>query len=760
MARVGRPTREDVLDKYEMMGVVGEGSYGTVHKARNKESGQIVAIKKFLEEDSNSFKIAKRELRALRQLRHENLVNMLEHARRRRRLFIIFEYVDGTRQQKTQYVRVRGETKINHVGGLIQKVVTNIENDADKPKENWTEYELWWPSQRKWLLKHHWMLEKYNIQADTELEFTKRNKSLFVELPNRKTLKVKANFSIDVLSVVRDICYLCEIRYHTEMSLVKTGQQIRDGALDSAQSPTIELKNTQETYGTMRAPARHGSKNEKLSSGTVLENTSDEDYKKLSAPSQKLDTETVQAAPKDLRQRAEETSRYLDSLKSLMEQGIQENSLVKLRFKYYSFSGLSEKSDVFRIHQMYEQLKYTVLTDDTPVSEDQALTLGAIQYFIDEFKGPDSKQAARHGSLENEPLSTSDDMIKAMLLALEQDLEGSSHQKQKQEKTSNSDSGLATKKTELCAFKSREDAFNRKKEAFKIDIPRAELTSDVSIKEKKFIVKIKPHTSDEIWLKFETDHDYCKWFAALKLGCKGQTMASPNYSLEINNLKEVIKIQTPSSLQRPVTLRDHPNFDPKYYVPRRLLRKLGPDAITQHILSQQDSISKTVKNCSTTAKRYYINTWQHIEDAGWAYFNVTFRKDSKKATYLALSSEKIMKLDDSGKVIISWWLQNLKEWKINWYADPKHVTLLFDSGNQTEKNGEDSNAIAFFIPSERNPTGNRKTQEYEQRRKLQVVHEYIGGYMFHYKNKTSEADRAESEQTLRSILEVSTPWHN
>ena len=266
----------------------------------------------------------------------------------------------------------------------------------------------------------------------------------------------------------------------------------------------------------MRAPARHGSKNEKLSSGTVLENTSDEDYKKLSAPSQKLDTETVQAAPKDLRQRAEETSRYLDSLKSLMEQGIQENSLVKLRFKYYSFSGLSEKSDVFRIHQMYEQLKYTVLTDDTPVSEDQALTLGAIQYFIDEFKGPDSKQAARHGSLENEPLSTSDDMIKAMLLALEQDLEGSSHQKQKQEynetptlQSANLKIAFPTRllqknfkqrfwisyeKTELCAFKSREDAFNRKKEAFKIDIPRAELTSDVSIKEKKYIVKIKPHT--------------------------------------------------------------------------------------------------------------------------------------------------------------------------------------------------------------------------------------------------------------------------
>ena len=91
-----------------------------------------------------------------------------------------------------------------------------------------------------------------------------------------------------------------------------------------------------------------------------------------------------------------------------------------------------------------------------------------------------------------------------------------------------------------------------------------------------------------------------------------------------------------------------------------------------------------------------------------------------------------MKLDDSGKVIISWWLQNLKEWKINWYADPKHVTLLFDSDNQSEKNGEDSNAIAFFIPSERNATGNRKIQEYEQRRKLQGDFFLVESLLIHF----------------------------
>jgi len=88
--------RSGILDKYEMMGVVGEGSYGTVHRARNRENGRIVAIKKFIEDDSNTLKIAQRELRALRRLRHENLVNMLEHTRKWRRLYIVFEYVDGT----------------------------------------------------------------------------------------------------------------------------------------------------------------------------------------------------------------------------------------------------------------------------------------------------------------------------------------------------------------------------------------------------------------------------------------------------------------------------------------------------------------------------------------------------------------------------------------------------------------------------------------------------------------------------------------
>ena len=42
--------------------------------------------------------------------------------------------------------------------------------DSNADEINWSEYELWWPAKEgtgkigKWLLKHHWMLDKYSIQ--------------------------------------------------------------------------------------------------------------------------------------------------------------------------------------------------------------------------------------------------------------------------------------------------------------------------------------------------------------------------------------------------------------------------------------------------------------------------------------------------------------------------------------------------------------------------------------------------------------------
>ncbi|XP_066991708.2 cyclin-dependent kinase-like 2 [Anabrus simplex] len=86
------------MEKYENIAVVGEGSYGLVMKCRHRESGQVVAIKKFIEteEDHAVRKMALREIRLLKKLRHDNLVNLIEVFRRKRRFYLVFEFMDHT----------------------------------------------------------------------------------------------------------------------------------------------------------------------------------------------------------------------------------------------------------------------------------------------------------------------------------------------------------------------------------------------------------------------------------------------------------------------------------------------------------------------------------------------------------------------------------------------------------------------------------------------------------------------------------------
>lgn len=56
------------MEKYEKLSKIGEGSYGVVFKCRHKDTGQMVAIKKFVESEDDPVikKIALREIRMLK----------------------------------------------------------------------------------------------------------------------------------------------------------------------------------------------------------------------------------------------------------------------------------------------------------------------------------------------------------------------------------------------------------------------------------------------------------------------------------------------------------------------------------------------------------------------------------------------------------------------------------------------------------------------------------------------------------------------
>ncbi|KAF4736217.1 hypothetical protein FOZ62_024014 [Perkinsus olseni] len=84
------------MNKYEVVTAVGEGAYGVVLKCRNKDTGDVVAIKKFKESEDDDVvkKTTLREVRILRMLRHENIVQLREAFRRKGKLYLVFEFVD------------------------------------------------------------------------------------------------------------------------------------------------------------------------------------------------------------------------------------------------------------------------------------------------------------------------------------------------------------------------------------------------------------------------------------------------------------------------------------------------------------------------------------------------------------------------------------------------------------------------------------------------------------------------------------------
>lgn len=70
---------------------------------------------------------------------------------------------------------------------------------------------------------------------------------------------------------------------------------------------------------------------------------------------------------------------WFDSSKSLMEQNIHEHDLLLLRFKYYSFYDLNSKLDAIRINQLYEQAKWSILTEDIDCTEEEMMIFAALQ---------------------------------------------------------------------------------------------------------------------------------------------------------------------------------------------------------------------------------------------------------------------------------------------------------------------------------------------------------------------------------------------
>ncbi|XP_074171229.1 cyclin-dependent kinase 5 isoform X1 [Rhinolophus sinicus] len=84
------------MQKYEKLEKIGEGTYGTVFKAKNRETHEIVALKRVrLDDDDEGVpSSALREICLLKELKHKNIVRLHDVLHSDKKLTLVFEFCD------------------------------------------------------------------------------------------------------------------------------------------------------------------------------------------------------------------------------------------------------------------------------------------------------------------------------------------------------------------------------------------------------------------------------------------------------------------------------------------------------------------------------------------------------------------------------------------------------------------------------------------------------------------------------------------
>ncbi len=86
-------------ERYQKQETIGEGTYGVVYKGLDRQTGRTVAIKKVKsledEPDEGIPATTLREVSALKQLSHPNVVELLDVIINQDKIYLIFEYVEN-----------------------------------------------------------------------------------------------------------------------------------------------------------------------------------------------------------------------------------------------------------------------------------------------------------------------------------------------------------------------------------------------------------------------------------------------------------------------------------------------------------------------------------------------------------------------------------------------------------------------------------------------------------------------------------------
>ncbi|XP_041695134.1 fermitin family homolog 3-like [Coregonus clupeaformis] len=605
-----------------------------------------------------------------------------------------------------------------HIGGVILKLV-----EKSQVKRDWSDHALWWEQKQQWLLRTAWTLEKCGIQADAGLIFMPQHKPLRLGLPNGLTLRLRACFSGPVFHTVLGICKMLNIRRPEELSLLRTVEEKKKKKDKDLSEEVYDLTEVPLTsvsrpclYNGMPAHFADSPKTEKV-------------YKMLSVSQPAPTPEAIAKLyrPASVVDKAHIHSSWLDSSRSLMQQGVQENDRLWLRFKYYCFHDLEPKYDVVRLTQMYEQARWAILLEDIDCTEEEMMLFGALQYHINKLSLSEPQTMTSSPAMDD---------LDSALQCLEVKLDGadSSPQDMLENLTAPELNDYLKifrpkrltlkgykqywfkfKDASISYYKSKEESLGEPIQ--QINLKGCEAAPDVNVAGQKFCIKLlipAPEGMNEVYLRCENEEQYSRWMAACRLASKGKSLADSSFQSEVQSIRSFLAMQQTNPNTHNTHTDDSMSINTHSLVSPRYSKKYKVKQLTPRILEAFQNVAQL---SLTDALLRFLQIWQALPDFGISFMVVRF-KGSRKDEVLGIAPNRLICIDlGVGYVVKTWRYNNMRQWNVNW--DKRQVTIEFN---------ENVNIAFSCVTAD-----------------CQIVHEFIGGYVFMSTRSLEQSDTLNEE---------------
>ncbi|KAG7280876.1 hypothetical protein CRUP_035186 [Coryphaenoides rupestris] len=523
-----------------------------------------------------------------------------------------------------------------HIGGVILKLVEKTQMKCD-----WSDHALWWAQKQQWVLRTSWTLEKCGIHADASLVFIPQHKALRLGLPNGCTVRLQVCFSGPVFRTVLGICKMLNVRRPEELSLLrpveekkKKKDQVVEEVYDLTEVPRTSVSQAC-LYNGMPAHFADSPQCEAV-------------YRMLSVPQPPPAPELIskQYRPASVVDKAHINSRWLDSSRSLMQQGVQENDRLWLRFKYATFHDLEPKYDAVRLAQLYEQARWAILLEDVDCTEEEMMLFGALQYHI-------SKRSLSEPQTVNSNAAMDDLESALQSLEVKMDGDGSTVNDMLDDMAVPELSGYLKifrpkrltlkgykqywfkfQDTCISYFKSKEDSFGEPIQ--QIHLKGCEVVPDVNVAGQKF------------------EEQYARWMAACRLASKGRSLADSSFQSEIQSIRSFLAMQKTSGHgSAPAT--DDAAINSYSLVSPRYQKKYKAKQLTPRILEACQNVAQL---SWTEALLRFLQIWQTLPD-----FGVSYVVDE----VLGIAPNRLIRIDlGVGDVVKTWRYNNMRQWNVNW----------------------------------------------------------------------------------------------